>query len=78
MESGTALRFRGGGVVEEGEVLGDEAFGHAGEQRELFAHLGWKQIRRRCFGVDQISDAGVVLYNPATMTYRDLGSESNM
>ncbi len=77
VEPGTALRFRGGGgvLVEEGEVLGDEALGHAGEQRELFAHLGWMQIRRRCFGVDQISDAGVVFYNPATMTHRDLESQ---
>jgi hypothetical protein len=61
-----AGRARGGGWV-----LGDEAFGHAGEQREFFAHLGWKQIRRRSFGVDQISEAGVVLYYPATMTHRD-------
>ncbi|WP_433206395.1 group II intron reverse transcriptase/maturase [Nocardia sp. CA-107356] len=33
--------------------------------RRKHPHLTWKQIRRRFYGVDRISDNGVTLYNPA-------------
>ncbi|MEU7184096.1 MULTISPECIES: group II intron maturase-specific domain-containing protein [Streptomyces] len=30
-------------------------------------HLTWKQLRRRYYGADRITEGGIVLYNPAKM-----------
>ena len=38
--------------------------------RRKHPHLNWKQIRRRYYGTDRISDNGVTLYNPAKMPVR--------
>lgn len=35
--------------------------------RRKHPHMTWKQTRRRYYGADRVSDAGIVLYNPATM-----------
>ncbi len=40
--------------------------------------LGWKQVRRRYYGVDRICEDGMTLYNPATMRverYRFRGAQ---
>lgn len=36
--------------------------------RRKHPKLGWKQIRRRYYGTDRISEDGMTLYNPAEMT----------
>lgn len=38
--------------------------------RRKHPHTSWKQIRRRYYGADRISDNGVTLYNPARMQVR--------
>ncbi|MEU8365262.1 group II intron reverse transcriptase/maturase [Nonomuraea sp. NPDC048882] len=41
-------------------------------------HLTWKQVRRRYYGADRISEGGIVLYNPAKMKverYRFRGAQ---
>jgi RNA-directed DNA polymerase len=38
--------------------------------RRKHPRLSWKQLRRRWFGLDAISEAGVVLYNPAKLQVR--------
>jgi RNA-directed DNA polymerase len=35
--------------------------------RHKHPRLGWKQMRRRYYGADRISEDGVTLYNPAKM-----------
>jgi RNA-directed DNA polymerase len=35
--------------------------------RRKHPKLGWKQMRRRYYGADRISEDGVTLYNPAKM-----------
>ena len=46
--------------------------------RRKHPKLGWKQIRRRFYGADRITEAGVTLYNPAKMQvlrYRFRGAQ---
>ena len=46
--------------------------------RRKHPHLTWKQIRRRYYGADRISENGVTLYNPAKMRverYRYRGAQ---
>jgi RNA-directed DNA polymerase len=41
-------------------------------------HLTWKQLRRRFYGADRITEGGLVLYNPAKMRverYRFRGAQ---
>ena len=46
--------------------------------RRKHPNLTWKQIRRRYYGTDQISEAGVVFFDPRNMTverYRYRGAQ---
>lgn len=46
--------------------------------RRKHLRLGWKQLRRRYFAADAISEDGIVLYNPQAMTvkrYRFRGAQ---
>jgi RNA-directed DNA polymerase len=46
--------------------------------RKKHPHLTWKQVRRRYYGADRISENGLTLFNPAKMTverYRFRGAQ---
>lgn len=46
--------------------------------RRKHPHLTWKQLRRRYYGTDRITEGGIVLYNPARMRverYRFRGAQ---
>jgi RNA-directed DNA polymerase len=76
---GWAAYFRYGASKKTFSYLGYYAWWRMiGWIRHKHPHLGWKQLRRRYYGADRISEDGLTLYNPAKMRverYRFRGAQ---